>query len=49
MFRLKWTPRQWLELSAREQAVVLAGIEMKMDEEKKQNDEMERKANQAKR
>lgn len=39
-----WTPQTWLSFSNRERALIIAGIEIRINEEKKQQKEAERKA-----
>ncbi|KRK49044.1 hypothetical protein GPK34_06880 [Secundilactobacillus kimchicus] len=39
-----WLPSDWLNLSVREKALVIAGIDIRIKEEKKQQKEAERKA-----
>ncbi|MEE6715781.1 hypothetical protein [Schleiferilactobacillus harbinensis] len=44
MRQFGWTPKQWSALSVREKAVVIAGIDLGQEEEKKQQREAEAKA-----
>jgi len=39
-----WLPAQWAELNRHEKALVIAGIDIRIKEEKKQQKEAERKA-----
>lgn len=39
-----WLPAQWSDLSRQEKALVIAGIDIRITEEKKQQKEAERKA-----
>jgi len=39
-----WTPDTWINFSNKERALVIAGIDMRNDEEAKQQKEAERKA-----
>lgn len=49
MLKLHWKPKEWLELSTRERAVVLAGLELQAEAEQKEADKMKREAKKAKR
>lgn len=39
-----WTPQQWASMNRAEQAIVVASIEVRQADEKKQQKEAERKA-----
>ncbi|WCG34751.1 hypothetical protein [Companilactobacillus farciminis] len=39
-----WTPEVWINFNNREKALIIAGIDMRNAEEKKQQKEAERKA-----
>ena len=39
-----WTPQMWADLSMREKALVVAGVELRIEEEKRQKKDAERKA-----
>ncbi|MCL0330615.1 hypothetical protein [Apilactobacillus xinyiensis] len=44
MNNFNWKPSDWLSLSRKEKALVIAGIETRIEEEKKQQKEAERRA-----
>ncbi|MBT1137711.1 MULTISPECIES: hypothetical protein [Lactiplantibacillus] len=39
-----WTPAQWLSFSVREKALIVAGIDIRLAEEKRQEKDAKRKA-----
>ncbi|CCI87117.1 Protein of unknown function [Lactobacillus gigeriorum DSM 23908 = CRBIP 24.85] len=39
-----WTPKQWADLSIREKSIVIASIQIRTRDEKRQQKEAERKA-----
>jgi hypothetical protein len=49
MNNYNWTPKQWAEFNIYEKAIVIAGIDLRLEKEEKERKKAERESDKAKR